>query len=158
MGQNISLPNISGLTFSEAAYALSEMNIFARRANSDMHYDKPVSYLRLSAGDKVAVGSTIWLTDQPEQEMVHVPDFNGLEYHSCIWLAEESGIVLRINGTSASGGVISQNPLPTMQKVGSEEDDEVGAPDATGDNISDVGKVAKGSIIEVWFEESESKE
>ena len=45
-----------------------------------------------------------------------------------------------------------------MQKVGSEEDDEVGAPDATGDNISDVGKVAKGSIIEVWFEESESKE
>lgn len=158
LGQNISLPNISGLTFSEAAYALSEMNIFARRANSDMHYDEPVSYLSLSASDKVAVGSTIWLTDQPEQEMVRVPDFKGLEYHSCIWLAEESGIVLRINGTSASGGVISQNPLPTMQKAGSEEDDEVGAPDATGDNINDVGKVAKGSIIEVWFEESEPKE
>ncbi|HHU08267.1 MAG TPA: penicillin-binding protein 2, partial [Clostridiaceae bacterium] len=158
LGENITLPSITGLTFSEAAYALSEMNIFARRANPEMHYDEPVSYLKLSANDEVAVGSTVWLTNQPEQEMVHVPDFSGLEYHNCIWLAEESGIVIRVNGTPSPSGVLAQDPLPTISEISSEEYDEVGAPGVTDGGENSKAKVARGSIIDIWFEDADPEE
>lgn len=159
LGQNVTLPDISGLTFSEAAYVLSGMDIFARRSNPEMQYDDQVNYLKLSADDEVAAGSTIWLTNQQEQEMVHVPDFSNLEFHSCIWLAENSGVVLRINGVPSSGGVVTQSPLPTIQEIGSEEDDDVGVPDpVTGEDKDDTGKVAKGSIVDIWFENPEQKE
>ncbi len=155
LSKNVELPDISQLTFSEAAYALAELDLFAFRADADIHYDDYVSYLGLKPNSSVAVGSTIWLkSEASEQEMVHVPDFSGLDYHSCIWLAEKSGVVLRVHGQVGNASVTAQKPQPTRLGTNNEDADAIGAPALQSEEIENYeGQVGKGSIVEIWFGE-----
>ena len=156
LAKNVSLPDISGLTYSEAAFALSELDLYGFRANSELGYDDKVAYLNLTSGSKVAVGSTIWLTDSIDTTEVNVPDFSNLDYHSCIWLAESAGVVLRTHGLPTQG-VVSQSPAPSRQQIDEQDTDEVGAPqiDEMADNQVQ-GKVPRGSVIDIWFEEPDA--
>lgn len=156
LAQNVSLPDISGLTYSEAAFALSELDLYGFRAHSELGYDDKVAYLNLTSGSKVAAGSTIWLTDSIDATQVNVPDFSNLDYHSCIWLAESAGVVLRTHGLPAQG-VVSQSPAPSRRQIDEQDTDEVGAPQI--DEIVDnqvQGKVPRGSVIDIWFEEPDA--
>ncbi|NLK01595.1 MAG: hypothetical protein GX314_00785 [Clostridiaceae bacterium] len=153
LAKNVRLPDINGLTYSEAAFTLSELDLYGFRAHPEMGYDDKVAYLNLTPGSEVAVGSTIWLTDGGDTTQVNVPDFSNLDYHSCIWLAESAGVVLRTHGLPTQG-VVSQSPAPSRQQIDAQEADEVGAPqiDQAIENQAQ-GKVARGSVIDIWFEE-----
>ena len=80
-----------------------------------------------------------------------MPDFRGLNYHECVWLASEYGVVISPEGVP-SGRVEEQSiPASSIDTVDPPQDD-TGAPIVPAEqDKSHEGKVKQGQVIQLTF-------
>lgn len=151
----VPMPNLVGMTYKEAAFKLSESEVWAFPGGEHMRPDDPVMAQMPAAGTPVSIGSRIYLYPAPplDVEWVTVPDFSGKSFFECQALAADAGVVIRAVGVHG-GGAVRQSPAPT-HATATNAVDQSGAP--LTPTIAQ--SVPRGSVVTIYFnEESETEQ
>ncbi len=153
LSRQIEIPETNGVTIRDLAMQLVTSNLAPIVPTDEYLLDRPCAVVLPAPGTKVGTGSTVWLYPEGgyEVEWVTVPDFRGLNYHECIWLASEYGVVIAPDGIPA--GVATSQDIPASVMTDHEpEHDDAGAPIESPESDSpNDGKVKKGQVIQVSF-------
>lgn len=150
----VELPDMSDLTVGEAAMALLQLNLAPSLSEDYFYPDRPLARMEPAPGTRVGVGSTIWLYPEGhnEVEWVAVPDFSGLNYHECVWLAAAYGVTIIPEGL-VSGQAINQSVLPSVRVSDDPAMDIAGSPERERDEDRRAeGKVKRGHTVTVYFQ------
>lgn len=153
LSRQVAIPEIDGMTIRDLAMRLVTLNLAPSVPTDEYLLDRPCAAILPQPGTMVGTGSTVWLYPKGDHEVewVTVPDFRGLNYHECVWLASEYGVVITPEGVPA-GVVTSQSIEASSKATSAPKQDDSGAPIEPG--ASDVpvdGKVRKGQVIRVSF-------
>ncbi len=149
----VEIPDMSGMKIRDVAMRLVSLNLAPRVPEEEYLLDRPCSTILPHPETKVGVGSTIWLYPevQNEVEWVAVPDFRGLNYHECVWLASEYGVVIAPVGRPVGVATDQDIPASAISDTQPKHDDS-GAPIGSEESDSSIeGKVKKGQVIQVSF-------
>lgn len=148
---SVSLPGLAGLTVGEAAAKLSDLGLAPSVPVDQFYVDKPLAASLPEAGSILAKGSTVWLYPEPvnEVEWVTVPDFRAKNFHECVWLAAESGLVVQVVG-EIQDVCVDQSPQKSAARDGGV--DVAGAPNGTETNTR--AMVPKGTVVKLSFSDS----
>ncbi|HHW93614.1 MAG TPA: hypothetical protein GX734_03875 [Clostridiaceae bacterium] len=153
LSQHVEIPEIDGMTVRDLAMHLVKLNLAPSVPTDEYLLDRPCAVVLPKPGTKVGAGSTVWLYPEGNRgvEWVTVPDFQGLNYHECVWLASEYGVVILPDDIPV--GVATGQDIPATIVTSHEpEYDDSGAPiEAAGSDVPDDGKVRKGQVIHVSF-------
>ena len=117
LSEQSEVPDTIGLTYAQATRELSEQGFRAQAGDSAMGEATVVKYQWPEAGTQMHQKSLIFLypVDEPEEELMVIPDFTGKNVHECIRSAADIGLNIRIVGDSL-GLAVSQDPLPTFSE------------------------------------------
>ena len=149
----VEIPKADGMTVRDFAMRLVTLNLAPHVPTDEYLLDRPCTMVLPQSGTKVGTGSTVWLYPEGDHEVewVAVPDFRGLNYHECVWLASEYGVVIVPEGIP-SGVAISQSVEATAKPNLDPVQDDSGAPiDSAVTHVPNDGKVRKGQVIQVSF-------
>lgn len=149
----VEIPKADGMTVRDFAMRLVTLNLAPHVPTDEYLLDRPCAMVLPQSGTKVGTGSTVWLYPEGDHEVewVAVPDFRGLNYHECVWLASEYGVVIVPEGIP-SGVAISQSVEATAKPNLDPVQDDSGAPiDSAVTHVPNDGKVRKGQVIQVSF-------
>lgn len=113
-----SAPDVTGLTFAQASRELSQRGFRAQAGDPAMGDGTLVKAQWPQPGTQLHDKSLIYLypVEDPEEEMMVIPDFTGKTVHECIRSAADSGLNIRIVGNSL-GLAVRQDPLPTFAEI-----------------------------------------
>ncbi len=153
LSKSVEIPKTGGMTVRDYAMRLVMLNLAPNVPSEEYLLDRPCGTVLPKPGTEVGTGSTVWLYPKGvhEVEWVTVPDFYGLNYHECIWLASEYGVVIAPDGIP-SGVVTSQSIEASAMTSREPEHDDTGAPIETSDSGPPTdGKVKKGQVVHVSF-------
>lgn len=138
LNKRTAVPDVTGMTYSEARKALSTLGFQAEAGDTAMGDSTLVKYqypaAKAELHDKGLV--ILYPVAAPAEAMVAVPDFTGKTVNECISSAAESGLNIRIVG-NCLGVAVSQDPLPTYSTSG-----------AAGGTTN---RLKQGSIISISF-------
>ncbi len=116
-GQEIEVPDCSGLTAADAARKLKELGLVSKilGAGETVTGQIPLPGQRIPGGSEVL----LYLEDVPEQRSVSVPDFTGMHRQQAAQAAGELGLYLLITGnTDISPKVtVTAQSIPKDTKV-----------------------------------------
>lgn len=118
---DVSMPEVSGMTFSDAKKALEEKNLTCRTVGQGDTVQGQVP----AAGAIIPGGSetVLYLDTAPEQTEVSVPDVTGKDAETANRLITQAGLYMKIIGATGNGGTI----LATRQTPAAGEAAEKGA-------------------------------
>lgn len=149
----IEIPKTDGMTVRDFAMRLVTLNLAPHVPTDEYLLDRPCTMVLPESGTKVGTGSTVWLYPEGDHEVewVAVPDFRGLNYHECVWLASEYGVVIVPEGIPW-GAATSQSVEATAKSNMEPDQDDSGAPiESAAPHVPNDGKVRKGQVIQVTF-------
>ncbi len=153
LSRQIEIPETEGMKIRDLAMRLVTINLAPIVPTDEYLLDRPCGAILPAPGTMVGTGSTVWLypAGDYEVEWVTVPDFRGLNYHECIWLASEHGVVIAPDGIPAGVAISQDIPASALTDQVLTHDDS-GAPTESAelDSPND-GKVRKGQVIQVSF-------
>ncbi len=153
LSQTVALPDLSEMSVGEAALALLQLNLAPSLSPEYFYPDRPLSHMAPAPGTVVGIGSRIWLYPEGENEVewVAVPDFSGLNYHECVWLAADYGVTINptghLNGQAVSQSVQASgrvNDGPFEDIAASPHNDVIAQ-----DHVE--GMVKRGHAVDVYF-------
>lgn len=118
---DVSMPEVSGMTLSDAKKALEEKNLTCRTVGQGDTVQGQVP----AAGAIIPGGSetVLYLDAAPEQTEVSVPDVTGKDAETANRLISQAGLYMKIIGATGNGGTI----LATRQTPAAGEAAEKGA-------------------------------
>ena len=118
---DVSMPEVSGMTLSDAKKALEEKNLTCRTVGQGDTVQGQVP----AAGAIIPGGSetVLYLDTAPEQTEVSVPDVTGKDAETANRLITQAGLYMKIIGATGNGGTI----LATRQTPAAGEATEKGA-------------------------------
>ncbi len=118
---DVSMPEVSGMTLSDAKKALEEKNLTCRTVGQGDTVQGQVP----AAGAIIPGGSetVLYLDTAPEQTEVSVPDVTGKDAETANRLITQAGLYMKIIGATGNGGTI----LATRQTPAAGEAAEKGA-------------------------------
>lgn len=156
LSQPVEVPDLSGMSLSEASLALLKLNLNPVLPLDGFFPEAALSRMEPDAGTLVGRGNSVWLYPEGDYEVewVAVPDFQGYNYHECVWLAAEHGVTLVAEGLP--GGPAKGQDIPaTPPYTALQADDVTGSPDqATEGEASSMGKVRRGQVVRVFFNQA----
>lgn len=153
LSRTVELPDFSTMKIRDAALQLIMLDLAPCVPTDQFYLDQPCVSISPASGSHVGRGSTVWLYPDKanEVEWVAVPDFQGRNYHECVWLAAEYGVTIAPVGTP-QGPSLAQDIAPTSSRALAAVDKETGSPSSAGDSELDAsGKVRRGQVVKVYF-------
>lgn len=156
LGQLVEVPDLSGMSIGDAALELLQLNLNPVLPLDAFYPEATLGRLVPGPGSKLGLGSSLWLYPEGEDEVewVAVPDFQGCNYHECVWLAAEYGVAIVPDGLPAGIAVAQSLPV-TSRPTPVAGEDLAGSPGEGREESSELtGRVKRGQIVTVHFSSS----
>ncbi len=153
LGQLVEVPDLSGMKVGDAALELLQLNLNPVLPLDAFYPEAQLGRQIPAPGSMVGVGSSLWLYPEGEDEVewVAVPDFQGCNYHECVWLAAEYGVIIVPDGLP-SGVAVTQSLPVSSRPIAADEEDVTGSPGEEMDGSRELsGRVRRGQIISIQF-------
>ena len=119
LNETVDVPDVVGMTYADALKELSGKSLGIEAGDKAMGDETLVKYQWPASGTKLHKKGLVVLypVEDPEEQLMIIPDFTGRTINECQTMAAESGLNIRISGNTL-GVAVSQDPLPTFGESG----------------------------------------